>query len=206
MGMGEPLHNFDNLTRALALLEHPWGAGFSPRRITVSTAGLVSGIDKLAAAKSVADRLGPQPGHLAQRHHRRGARPDHADQQALADRGAAGGRAPLSALARAPGHLRVRDARRRQRQRRRRRPTAAAAAGHPQQGEPHSLEPVPGRRFARPSEAASGPSRSSCAARVPVYIRTPRGDDIDAACGQLAARKGEGSAGFFNLKATRRVS
>ena len=52
MGMGEPLHNFDNLTRALALLEHPWGAGFSPRRITVSTAGLVPGIEKLAAQAS----------------------------------------------------------------------------------------------------------------------------------------------------------
>jgi 23S rRNA (adenine2503-C2)-methyltransferase len=30
MGMGEPLHNFDNLSRALALLTHRWGAGFSP--------------------------------------------------------------------------------------------------------------------------------------------------------------------------------
>ena len=51
MGMGEPLHNFDNVTRALALLEHPWGAGFSPRRLTVSTAGLVPAIDKLGALK-----------------------------------------------------------------------------------------------------------------------------------------------------------
>ena len=59
MGMGEPLHNFDNLTRALALLEHPWGAGFSPRRITVSTAGLVSGIDKLAELSRDGDRSAP---------------------------------------------------------------------------------------------------------------------------------------------------
>jgi adenine C2-methylase RlmN of 23S rRNA A2503 and tRNA A37 len=41
---------------------------------------------------------------------------------------------------------------------------------------------------------------------LPVYIRTPRGDDTSAACGQLAARVGEGEAGFFNLKATRHVS
>jgi 23S rRNA (adenine2503-C2)-methyltransferase len=33
MGMGEPLHNFDNVSRALALLEHQWGAAFSPRRL-----------------------------------------------------------------------------------------------------------------------------------------------------------------------------
>ena len=49
MGMGEPLHNFDNVTRALALLAHPWGAAFSPRRITVSTVGLVPAIEKLGA-------------------------------------------------------------------------------------------------------------------------------------------------------------
>ena len=47
MGMGEPMHNLDNVTRALALLQHPWGLHFSPRRITVSTVGLVPGIEKL---------------------------------------------------------------------------------------------------------------------------------------------------------------
>src|SRR5262249_55717468 len=49
MGMGEPMHNFDNVARALALLQHPWGAAFSPRRITVSTVGMVPGIEKLGA-------------------------------------------------------------------------------------------------------------------------------------------------------------
>jgi len=40
MGMGEPLHNFGNLRRALAWLTDPEGAGVSPSRLTVSTVGL----------------------------------------------------------------------------------------------------------------------------------------------------------------------
>jgi 23S rRNA (adenine2503-C2)-methyltransferase len=49
MGMGEPLHNFANVTRAVQVLTHPAGLGLSPRRITVSTAGLVPQITRLGA-------------------------------------------------------------------------------------------------------------------------------------------------------------
>jgi 23S rRNA (adenine2503-C2)-methyltransferase len=47
MGMGEPLHHYDETARALKLLTHPEGTGMSPRRITVSTVGLVPGLKKL---------------------------------------------------------------------------------------------------------------------------------------------------------------
>lgn len=47
MGMGEPLHHYDETARALRLLMHPKGANMSPRRITVSTVGLVPGIRRL---------------------------------------------------------------------------------------------------------------------------------------------------------------
>ena len=50
MGMGEPLHNFDAVERTIRLLCHPDGLGLSPRRITVSTSGLVPEIDRLGAA------------------------------------------------------------------------------------------------------------------------------------------------------------
>jgi 23S rRNA (adenine2503-C2)-methyltransferase len=47
MGMGEPLHHYAETARAIRLLTHPLGIGLSPRRITVSTVGLISGIQKL---------------------------------------------------------------------------------------------------------------------------------------------------------------
>jgi 23S rRNA (adenine2503-C2)-methyltransferase len=50
MGMGEPLLNFPNVEKALSILCDDLGAGFSPRRITLSTAGHVPGIQKLAAS------------------------------------------------------------------------------------------------------------------------------------------------------------
>ena len=48
MGMGEPLANYDNLLKALRILNAPWGGGIGARRITVSTSGLVPQIRKLA--------------------------------------------------------------------------------------------------------------------------------------------------------------
>lgn len=48
MGMGEPLHNYDNLLRALKILNADWGLGFGARRITLSTSGLVPKILELA--------------------------------------------------------------------------------------------------------------------------------------------------------------
>lgn len=53
MGMGEPLHNFDNVVRAIELLTHPDGMAFSPRRITVSTSGLVPKITQLGEKTNV---------------------------------------------------------------------------------------------------------------------------------------------------------
>lgn len=49
MGMGEPLHNLDNVMKAFRILTDAGGLGLSPRRITVSTSGLVGGIERMAA-------------------------------------------------------------------------------------------------------------------------------------------------------------
>jgi 23S rRNA (adenine2503-C2)-methyltransferase len=48
MGMGEPLHNYDAVIRALTIVNAPWGLGFGARRITLSTSGLVPKIRQLA--------------------------------------------------------------------------------------------------------------------------------------------------------------
>ena len=149
MGMGEPLHNFDNVTRALALLDAPLGRGVLAAADHRLDGGLVPAIEKLGAlyrrppnlaislnatTDEVRDRIMP-------------------DQQALADRGAAGGgpRAFRSAHGRRVTFEYVllagvndsdADADRLPR----------LLARHPGQGEPHPLEPVRrAREFARPS-------------------------------------------------------
>ena len=48
MGMGEPLANYDNLIKALKILNAPYGAGIGARKITISTSGLAPQIRKLA--------------------------------------------------------------------------------------------------------------------------------------------------------------
>ncbi len=48
MGMGEPLHNLEHVARAIEVLCHPMGVGMAANRITVSTSGLVPGIERLA--------------------------------------------------------------------------------------------------------------------------------------------------------------
>jgi len=52
MGMGEPLLNLGNLRKAVTILSHPLGKGIAPRRITLSTCGIVKGIEEMA-------KLGP---------------------------------------------------------------------------------------------------------------------------------------------------
>jgi 23S rRNA (adenine2503-C2)-methyltransferase len=54
MGMGEPLANFDNLVPALRLMLDDNAYGLSRRRVTVSTSGIVPAMDRLAAACPVA--------------------------------------------------------------------------------------------------------------------------------------------------------
>jgi len=54
MGMGEPLLNFDAVAAALSLLRDDLGFGFAAKRVTLSTAGLVPGIDRLRDTIDVA--------------------------------------------------------------------------------------------------------------------------------------------------------
>ena len=56
MGMGEPLANYPSLVRTLTIMTSDWGMGISPRRITVSTVGLIPMMERL---------LGETPVNLA---------------------------------------------------------------------------------------------------------------------------------------------
>jgi 23S rRNA (adenine2503-C2)-methyltransferase len=202
MGMGEPLHNLDQVTRALSIIEHPWGAGLSPRRLTVSTAGVVTGIDLLgkvrplpnlaislnATTDEVRDRIMPVNRRwnlaallaAARRfplgHHRR-VTFEYVLFAGINDSDVDAARLPRL-LANIPSKVNL-----------------------------IPWNPVPGLPFERPSEARVLAFQNRVRrADLPVYIRTPRGNDTAAACGQLAARFGETPAGFFDLRITGHVS
>jgi 23S rRNA (adenine2503-C2)-methyltransferase len=49
MGMGEPLHNYDATRKALRILADTQGLALHPRRVTLSTVGLLPGLEQLAA-------------------------------------------------------------------------------------------------------------------------------------------------------------
>ena len=53
MGMGEPLDNPDEVLRALEVITAPWGFGWSPTRVTLSTAGVVPPLRRLLDETSV---------------------------------------------------------------------------------------------------------------------------------------------------------
>jgi 23S rRNA (adenine2503-C2)-methyltransferase len=184
MGMGEPLHNLTNVTRALTLLEHPWGAGLSPRRITVSTVGLVSGIEALgkvqpapnlaislnATTDEVRDRIMPVNRrwnieallNAARRFplaHRRRVTFEYVLLAGINDSDADAARLPR------------------------------LLKGIPSKVNLIPWNPVEGIAYQRPSGERIRTFQDAVrSAGLPVYIRTPRGDDVDAACGQLAAR------------------
>jgi 23S rRNA (adenine2503-C2)-methyltransferase len=51
MGQGEPLLNFDAVMAAMRILLDPAGVGISPKNVTISTSGIVPGIERLAQEK-----------------------------------------------------------------------------------------------------------------------------------------------------------
>ena len=184
MGMGEPMHNFDGVARALGLLQHPWGAAFSPRRITVSTVGVVPGIDKLgqlmpapnlaislnATTDDVRDRIMP-----VNRRWPIAALLDAARRFPLSH----GRRVTFEYVLLAGVNDSDADADRLPR----------LLRGIPSKVNLIPWNPFPGPPFARPSaERIRTFQERLRQGGLAVYIRTPRGDDIDAACGQLAAR------------------
>jgi 23S rRNA (adenine2503-C2)-methyltransferase len=185
MGMGEPVHNFDNLTRALQLLQHPWGLNFSPRRITVSTVGLVPGIDRLAKlspAPNLAISLNATTDEVRDRIMPVNKKWPIAELLAAARRFplAHGRRVTYEYVMLAGVNDSDADADR----------LIRLLRGMPCKVNLIPWNPFQGPQFERPSaERIRTFQERLRAGNMAVYIRTPRGDDIDAACGQLAARE-----------------
>jgi 23S rRNA (adenine2503-C2)-methyltransferase len=184
MGMGEPMHNLEHVTRALGLLQHPWGLNFSPRRITVSTVGLVPGIEKLgqlSPAPNLAISLNATTDEVRDRIMPVNRKWPIAKLLEAARRFplAHGRRVTFEYVMLAGVNDTDADADR----------LVRLLRGMPCKVNLIPWNPFQGPEFERPSaERIRTFQERLRAAHMAVYIRTPRGDDIDAACGQLAAR------------------
>ena len=89
MGMGEPFLNYDAFMNAVRLLVEE--VGIAESRMTVSTSGIIPGIERFAAE--------PQARHLAQRLQQSGARADHAHQPQVEHRPSHSRRPPSATAA-----------------------------------------------------------------------------------------------------------
>ncbi len=184
MGMGEPLNNFDNLIGALEIMTSSLGLAIPPKRITVSTSGISPKITKLAAA-SPKTRLALSL-HAATQAKRRQVMPV-ADTFKLpklmeAIRGYAESTDQditfeyilMEGFNDTPADI-----------------TALTKLVHGLSCKINILayNPVPGLPFTRPSDDKVDWFARELSQRVSsVTVRQSRGRDIEAACGQLAAR------------------
>jgi len=184
MGMGEPLDNLLNLEKAVRILNAPEGLGLAARRMTVSTSGLVPGIERLAAMGL--------PINLSISLHA----PTDAQRNRLMP---VNKKYPLAVLLRAGEEYRTKGGRMITFE------YVLLAGVNDTAGDAERLarivrrlrakvnlipfSPIPGLEFAPPSEAAQlrflqalekGGARAT--------LRQSKGKDIQAACGQLAGR------------------
>ena len=181
MGMGEPLHNYDETMKALRILGADCGLAVGPRRVTLSTVGVLPGLERLAGepnmpnlavslhatTEELRDRLVP----VSRRY-------------GLADLIAACRRFPTKRRDRITFEYvllqgvndGVADARR----------LATLLLGIRSKVNLIPLNEAPGIPYRRPSDARVDRFARALAARdVVVSVRKSRGRDIRAACGQL---------------------
>jgi 23S rRNA (adenine2503-C2)-methyltransferase len=191
MGMGEPLHNYDETMRALRILNDEHGFAMSPRRMTLSTVGVLPALERMAR-----ERLMPNLAISL-----------HAPTDTL--------RGELVPLNRKYGVAKIVDACKRFPQTKRSRITfeyvllagvndapddarklAKLLSGVKSKVNLIPLNAAPGIPFERPSDRAIDEFAKILADRgLVVSVRKSRGRDIRAACGQLMVEGHERSPG-----------
>ncbi|MDZ3823319.1 MAG: 23S rRNA (adenine(2503)-C(2))-methyltransferase RlmN [Pseudoxanthomonas sp.] len=184
MGMGEPLLNFDNVVPAMNLMRDDFGFGLASKRVTLSTAGLVPMIDRLSEAADVSlavslhapdddlrDRLVPLNRKYpiaellaaCQRYQAKRPRSSITFEYTLmkgVNDGEAQARALVKLLRKVPSKLNL-----------------------------IPFNPFPGTEFERSDpEVIARFQQIVFDAGIITTLRRTRGDDIDAACGQLAGK------------------
>jgi len=187
MGMGEPLLNFDNVTTSIDILTHESGFGLSPRRITLSTVGLARRIKKLADeqprinlavslhAPTDAQRSDIMPVNQSTSTDLTALREAIEYYTDVTGRGVTYEYCLFDGV-----NDRVEDAHN----------LADVVAWAPSKVNIIMYNPVEGLDFARTPEAQLHRFIETLVKRgVTVTVRQSRGDDIDAACGQLAIKE-----------------
>lgn len=186
MGQGEPFANYDATVGALRLMNSPDGPGIGARHLTVSTCGLIAGIDRFAeepeqftlavslhsAVQATRDRMMP------------GVRTQRLEQlrEALVTYARKTGRRPSLEFALVSGVNDTDDELR---------ALVEFCRGLLVHVNLIPINPVEGAEFRRPAhDRLSAFERSLMASGTEVSVRTERGADIDAACGQLKQRIG----------------
>ncbi len=184
MGMGEPLANFRNVIPAVRILMDDYGFDLSRRRVTLSTSGLVPQIYKLAEETNVAlavslhapdDELRSELVPINRRHPIKDlleACWHYIDEQN--GRSVTFEYVMLAGVNDSPAQARA---------------LARLLKGHPAKVNLIPFNPFPGTKYRRSSpEVIRAFLDQVLKGGVMATIRRTRGDDIDAACGQLAGR------------------
>ena len=183
MGMGEPLHNYDALARALVLLTHPEGLDLSKRRVTVSTSGLVKQIDRLGRDFQGQVQLAISL-HAVRDAERSAIMPVNRRHD-LAELTAALRRYPLAKRQRITIEYTLirgvndtpRDAKE----------MVELLRGIPVKVNLIPMNPISGSDLGAPDGQEVARFQEALARRgLSVFVRKTRGDDVAAACGQLA--------------------
>jgi 23S rRNA (adenine2503-C2)-methyltransferase len=189
MGMGEPLHNFNQVQRSISILTDDAGEAIAGRRITVSTSGLVPAIERFAR-----EGLGLEVGLAISLN----ATTDAVRDEVMPINQRWNIESLLAAVREVPTSRRRRvtfeyvllrdvndsdaDARR----------LVALVREFRCHVNIIPFNPHPHAPYQRPSEGRiEAFVRILRAAGIQCWLRTPRGDDIQAACGQLAAEARE---------------
>jgi len=186
MGMGEPLHNYEHTMKALRMLHDEHGLAISPRRITLSTVGIVPGLERLAQEPlmpNLAISL-----HATTEEQRTALVPPN-KKYSLASLLETCRKFPLKKRSRITFEYvllegvndSTDDARR----------LAKLLAGMKAKVNLIPLNPAPGIEFTRPSDERVERFAQILADRhMTVSVRKSRGRDIRAACGQLIVEGG----------------
>jgi 23S rRNA (adenine2503-C2)-methyltransferase len=186
MGMGEPLHNYDNTMKALRMLHSEHGLAVSPRRVTLSTVGIVPGLERLAREPLMPNLAVSL--HATTEEQRTLLVPPNR-KYPLADILAACRRFPLKQRSRITFEYVLlngvndtpEDARR----------LVKLLSGIKAKVNLIPLNPAPGIPYDRPSDARVDRFAQILADRhITVSVRKSRGRDIRAACGQLIVEGG----------------